>query len=71
MKHPHPLHLARNLAILGCLLALACGLTSAPAAEETAPAPARAGSSRRLIATWTWPIRPTPMMIEAAIRPAV
>jgi Flp pilus assembly secretin CpaC len=26
MKHPHPLHLARNLAILGCLLALACGL---------------------------------------------
>jgi Flp pilus assembly secretin CpaC len=26
MKHPHPLHLARNLAIFGCLLALICGL---------------------------------------------
>jgi len=29
MKHPIPLHLARNLALLGCLLALGCGLVRA------------------------------------------
>ena len=31
MKHPLPLHLARNLALLGCLLALGCGLGRAQA----------------------------------------
>jgi Flp pilus assembly secretin CpaC len=36
MKHPLPLHLARNLALLGCLLALGCGLgrAQAPVAER-------------------------------------
>ena len=29
MKHPHPLHPVRNLALLGCLLALGCGLIRA------------------------------------------
>ena len=36
MKHPLPLHLARNLALIGCLLALACGLgrAQAPVAQR-------------------------------------
>jgi Flp pilus assembly secretin CpaC len=36
MKHPHPLHLVHNLALLGCLLALGCGLgrAQAPVAQR-------------------------------------
>jgi Flp pilus assembly secretin CpaC len=36
MKQPPPLHLARNLVLLGCLLALGCGFVRA---QDQAPAP--------------------------------
>lgn len=36
MKHPNPLHPARNLALIGCLLALGCGLGRAQAPAPVA-----------------------------------